>query len=186
MSRPRRQPSFALPLGLRLRPWAQADAPGLVLALRDPLVRHYAGFVVDDRTHALVRIQRSAAAWFDEVGAHWVIAGPGGEVVGSVGFGQIPSGVESGSVGYWALPEARGAGVVTTAVRAATVAVFEQMGWRRIELYHAVENERSCAVARRCGYRFEGVMRDAMRYPDDDRWSDEHLHARLITDEPPL
>jgi [ribosomal protein S5]-alanine N-acetyltransferase len=180
-----RQPILPLPLGLRMRPWVQADAPGLVLALRDPLVRHYAGFIVDDRSQALSRIQRSAAAWPDEVGGHWVISGNSGEVLGSVGFGQIVGGVESGSVGYWLLPEARGHGVVTTAVRAATVAAFDHLGWRRIELYHAVENERSCGVARRCGYRFEGVMRDAMRYPDDGRWSDEHLHARLITDPDP-
>jgi RimJ/RimL family protein N-acetyltransferase len=186
MSRNRRQPLFTLPLGLRLRPWVQSDAAGLVLALRDPLVRHYAGFIVDDRTQALARIQRSASAWLDEVGAHWVIGGASGEVLGSVGFGQIPSGVESGSVGYWALPEVRGHGVVTTAVRAGSIAVFEHLGWRRIELYHAVENERSCAVARRSGFQFEGVMRDAMRYPDDGRWSDEHLHARLITDPDPL
>jgi ribosomal-protein-alanine N-acetyltransferase len=175
VSRTGRQPSFTLPTGLRMRPW-------LVLALRDPLVRHYAGFVVDDRGHALARIQRSAAAWLDETGAHWVISSASGEVLGSVGFGQLLSGVESGSVGYWLLPEARGKGVVTAAVRAGTRAVFDHLAWHRIELYHAVENERSCAVARRCGFPFEGVMRDAMRYPDDGRWSDEHLHARLITD----
>jgi ribosomal-protein-alanine N-acetyltransferase len=176
------QPSFDLPLGLCLRPWAQADAPGVLLAMRDPLVRHYAGFIVSDRNQALARIQRSATAWADEVGAHWVIASRGGEVLGSVGFGQLLSGVESGSVGYWLLPAVRGHGVVTAAVRTSTRAVFAHLGWHRIELYHAVENEPSCAVARRCGYRFEGVMRDAMRYPDDGRWSDEHLHARLITD----
>ena len=185
MNRPHRQPTIALPLGLRLRPWAQSDAAGLVLALRDPLVRHYAGFIVDDRNQALARIQRSASAWLDEVGAHWVISSASGEVLGSVGFGQIPNGVESGSVGYWLLPEVRGSGVVTAAVRASTLAVFAHLGWRRIELYHAVENERSCGVARRSGYVFEGVMRDAMRYPDDGRWSNEHLHARLITDADP-
>lgn len=181
-----RQPTFDLPMGLRLRPWVQADAPGILLAMQDPLVRHYAGFLVSDRSQALARVQRSATAWADEVGAHWVIASAGGEVLGSVGLGQLLSGVESGSVGYWALPPVRGHGVVTAAVRAATRATFGHLGWHRIELYHAVENERSCSVARRCGYAFEGVMRDAMRYPDDGRWSDEHLHARLVTDpEPP-
>jgi RimJ/RimL family protein N-acetyltransferase len=180
-----RQPSFDLPHGLILRPWAQLDAPGLLIAVQDPLVRHYAGFLVHDRTQALARVQRAATAWEDEVGAHWVIATAGGEVVGSVGFGQLLSGVESGSVGYWALPSVRGRGVVSAAVRAGTRAVFSHLAWHRIELYHAVENERSCAVARRCGFPYEGVMRDAMRYPDDGRWSDEHLHARLVTDPEP-
>ncbi|HEX2808015.1 MAG TPA: GNAT family N-acetyltransferase [Kineosporiaceae bacterium] len=182
MSRSRAQPRFELPLGLVMRPWLQGDTAGLVLAMHDPLVRHYAGFLVEDRTQALARVQRSAAAWADRSGANWVISTVGGEVVGAVGFGQILNGVESGSVGYWLLPSARGGGVVSTAVRAGTRAVFEHLDWHRIELYHAVENERSCAVARRCGYAYEGVMREAMRYPDDGRWSDEHLHARLITD----
>lgn len=180
-----RQPSFDLPLGLRLRPWVQVDAAGVLLAMQDPLVRHYAGFLVADRSQALARVQRSATAWADEVGAHWAIGRVAGEVLGSVGFGQLLNGVESGSVGYWLLPAIRGHGVMTTAVRTGTRAVFQHLGWHRIELYHAVENERSCAVAHRCGYRFEGVMRDAMRYPNDGRWSNEHLHARLITDPEP-
>jgi ribosomal-protein-alanine N-acetyltransferase len=180
-----RQPSFNLPLGLKLRPWVQADAMAILLAMQDPLVRRYAGFLVTDRSQALARVQRSATTWADGVGAHWAIGSVAGEVLGSVGFGQLLNGVESGSVGYWLLPPARGHGVMTAAVRAGTRAAFHHLGWRRIELYHAVENERSCAVARRCGYRFEGVMRDAMRYPDDGRWSNEHLHARLITDPEP-
>jgi len=168
-----------------MRPWLQADAPGLVLAMHDPLVRHYAGFVVEDRAQALARVQRSAAAWADRSGANWAVSTPGGEVVGAVGFGQISTGIESGSVGYWLLPQARGSGVVATAVRAGTRAVFDHLGWHRIELYHAVENERSCGVARRAGFAPEGVMRSAMRYPADGRRSDEHLHARLRTDPPP-
>jgi hypothetical protein len=28
-------------------------------------------------------------------------------------------------------------------------------------------------------------MRAAMRYPADGRWSDEHLHARLVDDPDP-
>ena len=186
MNRSRVQPRYDLPHGLVMRPWVQSDALGLLLAMRDPLVTHYAGFLVEDRNQAMSRVQRAAGSWADRVGANWVISTPSGEVVGSVGFGQLLNGVESGSVGYWLLPQARGHGVVTLAVQLGTRAVFRHLGWHRIELYHAVENERSCGVARRCGYLYEGVMRDAMRYPDDGRWSNEHLHARLITDpEPP-
>lgn len=185
MSRQPRQPRFELPLGLVMRPWVQTDAPGLLLAMQDALVRHYAGFLVEDRSEALDRIQRGAGRWADGTGADWVIAGPGGDVVGSVGFGEIPSGVDCGSVGYWLLPQARGHGVASAAVRQGSRSVFGHLGWHRIELYHAIENDRSCAVARRCGFRLEGVKREAMQYPDDDRWSDEHLHARLVSDPDP-
>jgi RimJ/RimL family protein N-acetyltransferase len=88
-------------------------------------------------------------------------------------------------VGYWLLPEGRGRGIATSALRRTTPVVFRRLEWHRIELYHAVENKRSCGVARRSGYVAEGVMRSAMRYPADGRWSDEHLHARLVTDPDP-
>jgi RimJ/RimL family protein N-acetyltransferase len=179
------QPGLTLPGGLTLRRWAQDDAPALFLALHDPLVRHYSGFLLEDVPAARVMLQRLTAVWERGDGAAWAISDGGGTVLGSVRFGLLDSRLGVGSVGYWLLPEGRGRGVATAAVRRATRAVFDRLRWHRIELYHAVENERSCALARRCGYLQEGVMREAMRYPDDGRWSDEHLHARLAGDAEP-
>jgi len=178
------QPQLPLPHGLCLRPWHQDDAPGLVLAMHDPLVRHYAGALIDDRATASGALHRWAGAWQHADGAAWVVSDAGRQVLGSVRFGLLDAPLGTGSVGYWLTPGVRGKGVATAAVRAATETVFGQLGWRRIELYHAVENARSCGVARRAGYVAEGVMRQAMRYPVDGRWSDEHLHARLAGDDP--
>lgn len=180
-----RQPEFPLPGGLRLRAWLAEDAAGLVLAMRDPLVRRYAGYLHDDRTEAMRTVQRWAVSWRDGDGASWVVSDPGGQVLGALRFGLIDAGLGLASVGYWLLVEARGRGAASAALRCGTQAVLDGLGWHRVELYHAVENERSCAVARRAGYRPEGVMREAMRYPVDGRWSDEHLHARLASDPPP-
>ncbi len=184
-ARIRRQPRLDLGHGLGLRPWTSEDAPQIVLALRDPLVRRYAGTLFDERATALAGIHTWSDQWSQGLGAGWAIADAGGQVVGSVRFGAIAVELGLGSVGYWLIPEARGQGLAVRAVRAATPVVFERLGWHRIELYHAVENERSCAVARRSGYLAEGVMRSAMRYPADGRRSDEHLHARLVTDPEP-
>ena len=48
----------------------------------------------------------------------------------------------------------------------------------------ACRGERGLMPGRRvrAGYVYEGTLRQAMRYPVDGRWSDEHLHARLATD----
>ena len=181
----RRQPGAELPLGLRLRGWRVDDAPGLLLALRDPLVQRYNGFLVRDRAEAELRVQRYAASWPDGDGAAWVVSDAAGSVLGAVRFGLVDRELGCGMVGYWLLPEIRGAGVVSSAVRFGSRLVLEQLGWHRVELRHAVENEASCAVARRCGYPLEGVLRDAMRYPSDGRWSDEHLHARVAGDPEP-
>lgn len=180
-----RQPHLDLPGGLRLRPWRADDAPALMLAMRDPLIRHYAGSLVDDRPDALRRVQRFTHLWADGDGAAWVIGDQGGQLLGSVRFGLRDPVLACGEVGYWLLPQVRGRGVASAALRAGTTAVIRGLGWHRIELHHAIENDRSCAVARRSGYRAEGVLRSAMRYPSDGRWSDEHLHARLADDPDP-
>jgi [ribosomal protein S5]-alanine N-acetyltransferase len=179
-----RQPRLRLRGGLTLRPWAADDAPGLVLAMRDPLVRHYAGALIDDRAEASGAIHRWSSSWQHGDGAAWVVSDPGGQVLGSLRFGLLDPTLGTGSVGYWLHGEVRGQGLAAAAVRIGTEAVFQRLRWRRIELYHAVENARSCGVARRAGFALEGVMREAMRYPVDGRWSDEHLHARLATDPP--
>jgi ribosomal-protein-alanine N-acetyltransferase len=181
----RRQPRIGLPHGLLLRPWQSLDAPGLLLAHRDPMVARYAGVLVADRGAALESIRRTGHDWSDGAGAGWVVSDATEQVLGSLRFRLLDSSLGTASVGYWLTPEVRGRGIVTMGLRAASRVMFDQLGWHRIELYHAVENDRSCAVARRCGYRYEGVMRQAMRYPVDDRWSDEHLHARLVTDPDP-
>lgn len=183
-----RQPRLGLATGagrVLLRPWAGEDAAELVLLRRDPLVRHYSGRLIEHRGEALAAMAGWSAGWQDGTGAGWAIVAPGGQLIGSVSFGLIDRELLAGSVGYELATEGRGAGVATAAVRAASRAVFDQLHWHRIELYHAVENQRSCAVARRCGYRLEGTMRSAMRYPADGRRSDEHLHARLVTDPDP-
>lgn len=181
----RRQPRLELPGGYTARPWTAEDAPDMVMGLRDALVRQYAGQLVDDRPTALAVLHAWSGQWQAGMGAAWAVCDPGRRVVGSVRFGAVDPEVGTGSVGYWLLPEGRGFGLAAATLRAGTRVVFQRLGWHRIELYHAVENGRSCAVARRAGYRQEGVMRSAMRYPVDGRRSDEHLHARLVTDPAP-
>lgn len=150
--------------------------------MRDALVRQYASRLIDDRPQALAALHSWSDQWQERTGAAWAICEPGGQIVGSVRFGLIDPGLGTGSVGYWLLPEGRGRGLASDAVRTATRLVFSRLEWHRVELYHAVENERSCGVAKRAGYPAEGLMRSAMRYPVDGRRSDEHLHARISSD----
>lgn len=181
----KRQPEQKLADGHRLRPWTTTDAPVIPLAMQDPLVRQYASQLLDDRDAALAAIHAWSDQWGQGTGAAWAITGPGEQVLGQIRFGLFDQHLGTGSVGYWLLPEARGRGLASAALTRASGTVFRRMGWHRIELYHAVENGRSCAVARRGGYPLEGLMREAMRYPVDGRRSDEHLHARLASDSEP-
>ena len=179
-----RQPAIDLAGGVRMRPWRSVDAADLWLAAQDPLVRRYAGFLVADRSDAAVVVQQAAAMWRSRDGAAWGLW-DGTTLLGSLRFVGADAYPGTGVVGYWLVPQARGRGLATAALEAGTRGAFSRLGWHRIELRHAVENDRSCRVARRCGYLLEGTLREGMTYPVDSRRSDEHLHARLASDPEP-
>lgn len=169
--------------GLRLRQWTIDDADALLGAFGDPAIRQYATTVVDTMADAARFVEIRATAWADGTGVSWAVTeGTAGSVLGHVGVHVVERWLGYAAIGYWLLPRARGRGIATQAVRAGTTAAFTHLDLHRIELAHAVENAASCAVAERCGYPSEGTLRDAMRYVGD-RWSTEHLHARLVTDE---
>ncbi len=64
-------------------------------------------------------------------------------------------------LGYIVAPAVRGRGVGAEILRLLTIWAFDELGARRISLLIDVENPASEAVARRCGYVREGVMRSA-------------------------
>ena len=112
----------------------------------------------------------------------WVVRDPSGRLVGQVSIHSMDEEVGTGEIGYWLAPSGRGRGVGAAAVDAATRYAFDEVGLARVELFHAVENEPSCRLATRCGYLYEGTARQSFIYGDHRR-HDEHLHARLATDE---
>ena len=112
----------------------------------------------------------------------WVVRDPSGRLVGQVSIHSMDEEIGSGEIGYWLAPSGRGRGVGAAAVDAATRFAFDTVGLARIELFHAVENEPSCRLATRCGYLIEGTARQSFIYGDGLR-HDEHLHARLASDD---
>ena len=65
-------------------------------------------------------------------------------------------------VGYWLVEDARGRGVASHAVRLLAAWSFDQLGIARLELTCAPENTASQALAERCGFTREGVLRSHM------------------------
>lgn len=110
-----------------------------------------------------------------------------GTALGSIGLHEMDPVVRCARVGYWVLPEARGRGVATRALAVAARWAFTDLELHRLELGHALGHEVSCKVAERCGFRYEGTLRDAMFEAErHDAFRDVHLHARLATDPEPL
>lgn len=77
-------------------------------------------------------------------------------------------------LGYAVVPEARGRGVAVEALGQLTDWA-QGLGMRRVFLLISVDNTASKTVARRAGYRFEGVLRQTYSRPgvweDTESWS---------------
>jgi RimJ/RimL family protein N-acetyltransferase len=79
-----------------------------------------------------------------------------GELLGAIGLKSLDAHTGCGEIGYWLAAEARGEGVVVTALEALEVAAATQLDAREAMLRIAEGNEASLAVARRAGYEIAG------------------------------
>ncbi len=84
----------------------------------------------------------------------------GDEIVGGLGAGGFGGVLRRGELGYWLANDAEGQGVMTAALRA-----LDAYLWRafprlaRLQIRTAEANTRSAALAERCGFNREGLLR---------------------------
>jgi RimJ/RimL family protein N-acetyltransferase len=172
---------------LLLRRHVRADGADVLTMMRDAETRRWnpgriAGHDVDDLP-AAVAWGLDTANWNDGSHASFAFAEvETGRYAGSVSVHSIDAEHHDAEIGYRTAPWARGRGYAREAVTAATAWAFDNLALVRIELAHAVANAASCAVATRSGYALEGVLRQSFIYGDGIRY-DEHLHARLVSDQ---
>jgi RimJ/RimL family protein N-acetyltransferase len=62
-------------------------------------------------------------------------------------------------IGYWVRTKFMGQGFVTEAVNGITDFAFKHLHANRVEIRCDAQNIRSAAVAKRCGYLLEGILR---------------------------
>ena len=86
--------------------------------------------------------------------------GSAGRLLGGTGLHRIDWAVRRFEIGYWIRPEAAGQGHVSEAVRLLTVLAFGPLDARRVEIRCDARNIKSRAVAERCGFTLEGVLRN--------------------------
>ncbi len=111
----------------------------------------------------------------------WTIRLPDQSIAGRVALHRVDLADGSAEIGYGLFKSFRGRGLARRVVARVTTYGFGDLKLHRIELEHAVDNTRSCALAQACGFVLEGTKRQVF---DDHQggWDDAHLHARLSTD----
>jgi RimJ/RimL family protein N-acetyltransferase len=95
--------------------------------------------------------------WEDGTAATFAICSDGNRCVGHV-FVNL-GGDRRGNVGYWLLPDARGRGLATRAVRLVSRWALRDAGLARLGLLTEPSNLSSVGVAERSGFHREGVLR---------------------------
>ena len=166
---------------IRLVPLAKDHVPALAQALEDgeilrntrvpePLPPGFAQTWLDRYEEGRRTGEREAFA----------VESEDGEFLGLALSPKIEREARTAELGYIVVPEARGRGVATEALRQLTDWGFDELAMIRLELVIAVHNEPSKAVARRCGYEREGVLRSV--HLKQGRREDVEIWSRIAGD----
>ena len=108
------------------------------------------GYTTTDKT--LANIEKS---YGDDKCAYFIMLD--GEIAGKIGF--VDTDDNMGEISYWLAHGFNGRGIMTRALNKLTKMGFADMRLQRIQLTLDKQNIRSAAVALRCGYVCEGVLR---------------------------
>ena len=149
---------------LLIRPPVLDDVAAIAPAFTDPDVGGEAG--LPPLTDAELRsfIQRDLPPMQASGYLHpFVILEGSGRIVGGITLHHYDDQRSRVEVGYWLLPEGRGRGIATRAVRTLADHVHGN-GVLRLEAVVRPENERSIRVLERLGFTREGRLRSLLRY----------------------
>jgi ribosomal-protein-serine acetyltransferase len=104
----------------------------------------------------------------------------GTEYAGTVGTHKIDWLNKKVEIGYWIAAKFQGRGIISEACRLLIDYAFEEWELNRVEIHCAPENTKSCAIPKRLGFQFEGVLRRAQFI--DGRYLDTNVFAMLAAD----
>jgi RimJ/RimL family protein N-acetyltransferase len=142
------------PLGdgvVSLRPADERDLAAIESGITDPEVIRWFGH---PKLSAREVLDLNRGRWLDGSGPTFAICGADDRCLGHV---WINVGSDSaGAVGYWLLPEARGRGFATRAVRLICDWAFQDLALPGLRLLTEPENLASQRVAERAGFRRQG------------------------------
>lgn len=155
----------------------------LVDLLRDPSIARWTSNIphpyapADARSHIL----RSRATRRSGAGLSlYIVRRADGRLVGGVGLHQLDERHASAEIGYWVGRPYRRRGYGEEATRALANVAFRRLGLHRVEARVFLGNAASVGLLRRCGFRYEGRIRDELRRRGV--WRTTLRFSRLATD----
>ncbi len=150
---------------LILRSWTKKDAPALYEYAKNPNVGPAAGW----RPHASVQESKAIIDRIFRVNTTWAIVHKADDkVIGSIGLepDKIRTGISSRELGYSLSEDYWGRGIMTEAAGRIIDYAFQEMGLKVLMIRTSETNHRSQSVISKCGFTYEGTLRDAYRIYD--------------------
>ena len=165
---------------LLLRGWDINDADDLYAYAKNPKVGPDAGW----EPHASKEVSLSILHSFIEKDEVWAIVHKEDrKVIGSIGLhpDKKRDHASAKMLGYVLSEDYWRRGLMTEAARRVIRHAFEAMGTDLLSIYHFPFNARSKRVIEKCGFRYEGTLRQAYRLYDG-QFLDEVCYS-LLKDE---
>ena len=147
---------------LLLRGWKKKDAAALYDYAKNPNVGPHAGW----KPHADVRESRMIITQMFQQNTTWAITLKGEDTpIGSIGFepDAYRPNINSREMGYSLNEDYWGQGIMTEAARRLLKYGFEELHLASIMIRTGEANARSQRVIDKCGFRYEGTLRQCYR-----------------------
>src|SRR4051794_17724906 len=156
-----------------LRLWGGGDAASIAAAFQDPEIHRFSWPRTEPHTLADARryLRECAASRAAGRGLELAVTAAGGDgtPIGGVALYDVERDQDRASLGYWVAPAARGRGGGTDGGRLPGRWGFGGLGLGRIGVPCGADNAASQAVAARCGFVREGLLRSHLRFKDGRR-----------------
>lgn len=154
---------------VRIRKFKADDAPLFLTAVQESVAEVgrwlpwcHDGYNIDDATEWVTTAEDN---WRNDLDYRFIIeSGDTGRILGSVGINQIVRAHGVGNLGYWVRTSAISKGVCSSAAKQAVHIAFSELGFTRIEIHVLVDNIASAKVAEKIGARYEGTLRNKIRF----------------------
>jgi len=166
---------------LVLSPPTEADVDTIAELCQDEGVQRWttvpSPYSRDDAVGFIGMIER---AWESGSGHTWALrSGEDSTVMGMIGLDGHRD--DAAELGFWLGSQHRGAGLMTEAADAVCTFGFRDLGLKRIVWHALLPNAASASVARKLGFRYEGLERlgAVQRGRRVDQWQ-----ASLLADDP--
>jgi RimJ/RimL family protein N-acetyltransferase len=166
-----------------LRPFRVSDAAAIGESCRDPDIPRFT-MMPDAMTETQARqwVEHGLELWPHGVARFAVTLPPSDECAGQMGI-QFDFTSRRAEAFYWLDRRVRGRGIAVEALNLVTEWAFREYGIVRVQLLTHLDNARSQAVAVRCGFSREGVLR--AWEPVKNEQPDLVMWSRLVNDAPP-